>query len=327
MEVSSDTEEKETKLEFEVSDDDSIEVDVPDESGSDDAESKKELEESFAFGDGAADDETPPASAEDKTPAPESKDGDDASPDLDDADATPPPTEALADIDPMMAAAAQEVGFSDEYTEKLQAAGLLEETLSTAVMKQMGYLAGETEISAQGEAPSFEGLDPDLHDEETVQRFKDQAIENASLKERLQSVQVAQQEREFKRCIADLGEEWEPIFGKGNVQPDSSGSVNRTRLLREMREVGFGMQGAGTLNGVTLSTIFNKGLKMGFSEHQQKLATEKLATKVKARAKQILPRPKNTASKPVTGDAAAIDAVRQIAKDRKLDIGNDDGFD
>jgi hypothetical protein len=238
-----------------------------------------------------------------------------------------PPAEATATpIDDTLLEGARELGFSEDYTQRLSNAGLLEDTIG-ALAPVARPAQGVTE---EEPAPAPLELDPDLYDDETLEKVKAhnehlqrQHAENSTLRQERINADAAQQQQQFDKCVADLGEGWNTILGKGDVKPGTTEFKNRIKVIQEMHERRAGQVATGSRASLNIPTLFDKALKTVFSEQQSKLATSKLQSKVESRAKQVLPRTTNRKGASLSPRAAAIAAVAQIRTDRGIDADED----
>lgn len=259
----------------------------------------------------------------------ESDEGGEPAPEVAEETVTETPVEVdVTNIDPHLLSGARELGLSDEETGKLNQVGLLETTMGRILDESRASLGRTPAAETPEKAPDKIELDPEIYDEETIGKVEAQnaLVEkqnetiNALREEKAQTAtQSAQQE--FNKFISGLGDEWEPVFGKGHVEEGSPAYVNRLRLLDASEEQGLGMQAKG--KNTDLPAVFNQGLRMAFPEHETKLATDKLSAQVTARSKQILSKPGNTKKVALTPTQAAEATVARIAKERGIDLGPD----
>jgi hypothetical protein len=240
-------------------------------------------------------------------------------------------------------------GISREEASKLDKAGVLSTFLDsfdkalvtqTKASREASATAqpepAKAAIPAQPATPpeGFKGLDldPAVWTEEFVSQMKglDGHYRNeiATLK---QTVAALLQEREQSRAeafisnvdswIDQLGEEYVPVFGKGNVRTIAKGSpehAKRSELVQIMDILTDGLQRRG-FPVPSEKELFTRAVRQVAGDRAESIARKKVEAQTRNTKGQFVARPSQREGKPLTGREKAEARVAQFFKEKGLE--------
>ncbi len=187
----------------------------------------------------------------------------------------------------------------------------------------------QKEAQPVGEAEQkdqFKKLDPQFSDDEfdpkivtwnkdvaeTVNRL---VTENAELRRSVQGLQGRDQEREavrieadFDTGVADLGEAYESLLGKGPTRQLNQSSAEykkRSEIGTKMRILHNGYQSAGG-RAPSMSELFGEAARIVLGSQSETIARETISGEIKKRKDQVISKPSARQGKALTGMDAAV---------------------
>jgi hypothetical protein len=122
----------------------------------------------------------------------------------------------------------------------------------------------------------------------------------------------------FDGLIEEQGEAWEDLLGKGpsaDLPPTGKHRKARDAVQSEMEVLRAGYKGTGR-DLPSEGEIFNRALRGLYADQVESIATKKVAGKVKKRRGQALSRTTQRKGSQLTGEAAALEAVRAKMSDQ-----------
>jgi hypothetical protein len=237
-----------------------------------------------------------------------------------------------AGLDDAILERAANLGLTREEAEAFETPEALERTLGI-LEKRLPQDDGVSGSEAEaGENDAQEGFELEFEDEalyepELIDNLRgmkthyDQAL--SAMRQEVEQLRSANQANEaqavterFERMISDLGDDYEPMLGKGTVDDiDRSGDhfKNRQKLFEQMHVIQSGRVAA-KLEPLAEKELFQQAVNHVFNGNLKDLTRKGIAKTLKKRKGQMIGRPQGRKGRPLSPDQAAYKAVADKLK-------------
>ena len=300
------------------------------------------------------DEATPPAAGE--KPADEADDAGEAIQEKDGQLTIEPPEETAPELDwpADLLQQAKGMGFTEEEAKTFGDPLLLQDALTVMDRNLVGSRPVEPPAPAPAPAPvappppaapapaslpadlsatlaKLDAITADEHGAEVaaamqaVKAVMGSVLElNQGLNNRVTTLQTEAQQRrndtfatEFDAALSELGDEYEPTFGKGagsELDSTSTEMQHRMKLINGMELIAARLQQQGQ-RVPPIKQLLARAVRMDFPEPADTTARQKIAKQLAKRGRNILARPEGAKADDGPSDAKAIRALKTLLKD------------